>query len=416
MGSTAPSDAEAVASYAGLVAAPATRRPTPVFVLGLQHSGTTWLASILAQHSRVAAVVSAEQRGIHESILFSHFAPAYGDLNDDANFERFATDFTSSGFYLLSGADPSWLWDLRPRSYAEALRALMEEVARRRGGADLWIEKSPDHTLLAEELAEAFPDARFVGITRRPQTAIASRMWGGGRRPPPYPARLRVLLALSAWRTGERWLKRFSRDRDRCFLTTYERLVADPEAETRQICEFLGIAYEPAMLEPTFRANTSFESTDQRHRALSVPDKAVLATAGAAMWLVPSALWRKVVMWRRARVAARGGIVFPDWPWHRRDSDRLIFEILDSLTEDAELREGARSGEFSSFAPLCNDKFAAKALDPRNQSREFFERAFADPEVRRDLTDAVGREVYRRILREDADYVTPTPSAGVDRP
>jgi hypothetical protein len=372
------------------------------------------LASVLAQHSRVAAVLS-DERGIHESILFSHFAPAYGDLEDDANFQRFATDFTSSDYYQLSGVEPGWFSEVRPRSYAEALRALMEEVARRRGGADLWVEKSPDHTLLAEELATAFPDARFVGIARRSQAAIASRLWAGGQRPPAYPARLRVLLRLSAWRTGERWLKRFSSNGDTCFLTTYERLVADPEAETRRICTFLGIEHEPAMLEPSFRANTSFDSTDRRRRALSLPDKLVLAAAGAALRLVPSAAWRSMVMRHQARLAARHGIVFPEWCWRRRDADSLIFGIIDALTEDAELRDAARSDQFESFAELCNDKFVAKALDSRYQGREFFERAFADPEVRRDLAAAVGREVHQRLLRESDSFVAPTSGAGPER-
>ena len=386
------------------MAVPATR-PTPVFVLGLQHSGTTWLASILAQHSRAAAVRS-DRRGVHESILFSHFAPAYGELDDDANFERFATDFTTCDYYRLSGVTRRWFRDARPRTYAEALRGLMEEVARLQGGADVWVEKSPDHTLLAEELAAAFPDARFVGITRQARAAIASRLWSGGRRPPPYPQRLRLLLELSGQRSAERWLKRFCRAREACFLTSYERLLADPQEEARRICGFLGIPYEPEMLEPPFQPNTSFVSADQRRRALSIPDSLVLAAAQAGLRVVPAAAWRSVIVSHRARVAARGGIVFPEWCWRGRDADRLILGMIDSLVEDPELRHAARAGEFTRFAELCDARFAAKAVDPRNPGRRFFERAFADPQVRRDLADAVGREAYRRLRGAPAPSAT----------
>ena len=99
-----------------------TPDPIPVFVLGLQRSGTTWLASLLGGHPKVACVESADHFGIHESIFFSHFAREYGDLADDANFERFARDFGDSDYYLLSGVEERWLAERRPRSYTEAPR------------------------------------------------------------------------------------------------------------------------------------------------------------------------------------------------------------------------------------------------------------------------------------------------------
>src|SRR5919108_3944767 len=86
----------------------ASDRPTPVFVLGLERSGTTWLANILASHPQAVAVQSEDHFGVHESIFFSHFAPAYGDLNEEHNFRRFATDFTASDYYLLSGLPADW--------------------------------------------------------------------------------------------------------------------------------------------------------------------------------------------------------------------------------------------------------------------------------------------------------------------
>jgi len=80
--------------------------------------------------------------------------------------------------------------------------------------------------------------------------------------------------------------------------------------------------------------------------------------------------------------------------------DEVIHRITDSLAEDAELREAAEANPFANFALLFNQKFEEKAVDARNQSWEFFERTFGDPEVRRDLTDAVAREVYRRLVEE----------------
>ena len=77
--------------------------PMPLFVLGAQRSGTTWTANLLAAHPQVAAVQSDDHFGIHESIFFSHFARAFGDLDDDANFDRFVAQFVTSDYYVLSG-------------------------------------------------------------------------------------------------------------------------------------------------------------------------------------------------------------------------------------------------------------------------------------------------------------------------
>jgi hypothetical protein len=237
-----------------------------IAILGQHHSGTTWLANILANHPRVVAVQSDDHFGVHESIFFSHFARAYGDIADEANFRRFAADFATSDYYILTGLEADWLLRRRPRSYAEAFRAVMDEMARRRDG-DVWIEKSPQHTLLGEELAAAFPDARFVAILRRAHAVINSHVWLGGEpplyigRPPQYPARLVRLAKLCAvYALHDRWLRRFCRPRARCLLVTYESLTADPTEETARACEFLGIPFESSMLDLPWRKNTSKNS------------------------------------------------------------------------------------------------------------------------------------------------------------
>ncbi|MEO8092010.1 MAG: sulfotransferase [bacterium] len=296
--------------------ASAHSHPTPVFVLGWQRSGTTWLANILANHPGTIAVQSEDHFGVHESIFFSHFARAYGDLRDEANFRRFAADFTTSDYYLLTGLPPEFLIERRPRSYPEAFRAVMEEMARQRGDVEAWIEKSPQHTLLGEELSAAFPDARFVGIVRRPQGVIASHLWLDGQ-PPAYPSRLVRLLGLSlTCSVYERWLARFCRDHDECYLTSYEVLAADSAAETERICTFIGIEFEPAMLDVEWGRNTSFKSPRRSAGSLTTPDRQFVAAALTALRLIPLPVLRALVTRRHAR----RGIEWPPWCWRRRDA------------------------------------------------------------------------------------------------
>jgi hypothetical protein len=291
--------------------------PTPVFVLGLQRSGTTWLANVLANHPNAVAVQAEDHFGIHESIFFSHFARAYGDLDDDLNFRRFAAEFTTSDYYMLTGLPPDWLLSDRPGSYPEAFRNVMDEMARRRGGVQLWIEKSPTHTLLAEELAAAFPDARFVGIERRPEPVIASQLRLDGDEPLRYPRRLLRLLSMClTYSLNQRWLARFCRECDRCRSTSYEALSANPARETERICAFLGVRFTDSMLDLPWRRNTSFEGRHQRSGSLNSLDRALVTVAVALLRLVPLSLLRSF----HDRRKARHGIEWPDWCWRRRDA------------------------------------------------------------------------------------------------
>jgi hypothetical protein len=294
-----------------------------VFVLGLDRSGTTWLANLLANHPRAVAVQSHDHFGVHESIFFSHFARAYGDLRDDVCFQRFAADFTQCDYYLLTGIEPEWLVARRPRGYPEAFRAVMDEFAARQPEpARAWIEKSPAHTLIADALARDFPDARFVAIVRRHREVIASRLVVSGEPPPGYPGRVGRLLRLSRdCSLYERWLRRFCAGDDGRALLTYEALTADPASELARACEVIGLEFEPAMLDLPWRRNTSFEGKQARSRGLSLPDQIVTASALAAFGLIPAERLRAQVFARQ-----RGHeIEWPSWVWRRRDtSDALV--------------------------------------------------------------------------------------------
>lgn len=288
---------------------------TPVFVLGVQRSGTTWLANLLCGHPDITGVEAAEHNGIHESVFFSHFAQAYGDLADDATFDRFATEFCASDYFLLSGCDEAWFRAQRPRTYPAAFRLVMDALAARRS-ARYWVEKSPHHTVLGPELAAAFPEARFVAVVRDHVSLIRSRIWAFGRTPPPYPRRLVTLLrACAASSFYQRLLEAFAHDCDRAIVVRYAALRADTEGEMRRVTAFIGVPYEALMLEERYRPNTSFQRGDRdRSRGLTRLDRFVIRIGTTLARLVPLPVLAHI----EARRRRKRGVEWPSWVWKRR--------------------------------------------------------------------------------------------------
>jgi Sulfotransferase family len=288
-------------------------QPRPVFVLGLQRSGTTWIANLLCEHPEVAGVQAAEHRGIHESIFFSHFARAYGDLTDDDAFGRFARHLTSSDYYLLAGLPEHWLEQQRPTSYTEAFRLLMDEVANLKR-ASYWIEKSPHHTLLCDALAREFPDARFVCVVRSDVGLARSRLWAYGRTPQRYPGRFLTLArAAAANALYSRLLRRFARRCPRAILVTYEAMTEDLEREMRRVATFLDLAFDDRLLRSQYGANSSFGSDRARAQALSRIDRTVVGLLAAAAAITPLA-WLGSLERGRGRASE---LDWPAWCWTR---------------------------------------------------------------------------------------------------
>ncbi len=291
-------------------------RPTPIFVVGLQRSGTTWVANCLGGHPDVAVVEAEDHHGIHESIFFSHFARAYGDLADDGAYARFLEGFLTSDYFLLSGVAAGEFTAVRHRSYAEAFGFLMDRVARNQG-CRFWLEKSPDHTPFVADIRRAFPTAHFVCVSRNPRGLVRSRLHAYGRRPSRGLKRMvQVVKGGVAVSFYQRLLADFCRRDGLALLVRYDDLVAATEQGLREITEFIGCGFDEGILKERFAPNTSFSGTGKGARAgLGATDRFLLEASLGLTGLVPLAALRRIRDWK----VRRGGVRWPDWCWKRRD-------------------------------------------------------------------------------------------------
>lgn len=288
-------------------------KAVPIFVLGLQRSGTTWLANMLCQHPKCAGIQAEDHHGIHESLFFSHFAKSYGDLADDQNYQRFAEDFAKSDYFLLSNLPYSWLIQQRSRSYSGIFRALMDQVAAREG-ASHWVEKSPHHTLVCNELAAQFPDAKFLCVLRKPVTLMPSLLNAPWRRATSYPRRLITLAgACLSYTLFAKTLRRFAERHPSATLVSYESLAANTSEEARAMCRFVELPCRCDIQEVPFKPNSSFAKGRDRSEALSALDRLYIQLTLALLSLMPLCALSAV---DRLKNHFQGE-PWPEWVWRR---------------------------------------------------------------------------------------------------
>jgi hypothetical protein len=212
----------------------------PVFIVGMNGSGTTMLLDCLGRHPSLYAF-PRETRLI--PYLMAREA-SYGDLALDDNFRALWDDVCGLAvFREANGREPVPLpddWRHHPRSLAGVLDGVFRQFAAREGKRR-WCEKTPQHVQHLAALARRFPGAQFVHVIRDGRDCAVSfhRRWR--RRPELTIFRWKKVVSMG--RTQGRRL-----GPERYLEIRYEDLTASPEPSLRRICDFLGLAFHPSVL------------------------------------------------------------------------------------------------------------------------------------------------------------------------
>jgi hypothetical protein len=218
----------------------------PIFVVGVARSGTTLLSAMLSAHSRLdcgpESRFFARLRHLSVSQRQRLLAPEAwpGPAVD------FVATLSNQGhpvveLFGLSTGDVRGYLAERPPSVAAILESLTVLHAHRAGKAR-WIEKTPRHLLMTDTLWRHWPEARVVRIVRDPRD-VALSLAGM-----PF-AKESVVGNLVRVDQDDRASRRRIETDPRAMTLRYEDLVTEPERELRRVCEFVGEAWEPAMLD-----------------------------------------------------------------------------------------------------------------------------------------------------------------------
>ena len=209
----------------------------PFFVVGSARSGTTLLRVILNAHSQVA--VPPESRFITE--LWT----GTSEVDRDEFVARLSAHRQFQGWDLEPAAVLSRLPDRQVVPYPDAIEAAYAAYARARNKSR-WGDKTPRYVMSIPFLAELFPAARFIHLVRDGRNvALSYAKVPFGPKTVPKAAAVWSQRVTAGVRDGR------PLGDGRYMELRYEDLVADPEEQTRKLCQFIDLAFEPAMLDYT---------------------------------------------------------------------------------------------------------------------------------------------------------------------
>jgi hypothetical protein len=213
----------------------------PVVVLGVSRSGTTLLKAMLDMSSDLA--IPSE----------SYFIPQLWDRHGPwPDREAILADLGRIARACEWGVTPAVVRARLPAeaSFRDVIAAVYCSYAEARG-KHRFGDKTPAYMQHLELLERVFPGAQYVHIVRDGRDAALSFL-AMRRRPRFNWARPRGLGDFACqWDLEVRGARRFGVGvaRGRYLELSYEDLVAEPERRLREVCAFLGLAFEPGMLE-----------------------------------------------------------------------------------------------------------------------------------------------------------------------
>ena len=213
----------------------------PILILGSPRSGTTLVRLLLNAHSEVCA---PDELIFFGKAVFPAGARRWGRGEvPQATLANFVSHLTAR----LPAVSEEEVWNAihaLPRRDPRGVFVAVMEMLAANAGKPRWAEKTPGNVFYADVLAEMFPDAKFIFVRRDPRAVVASMSrvhW--------YPADS-VLNAmnhkhyLNAMVRAKRTLPAGS-----CKELRYESLLAAPEQELAELCDFLEMPFERSMLE-----------------------------------------------------------------------------------------------------------------------------------------------------------------------
>jgi hypothetical protein len=257
----------------------------PLFVVGMWRSGTSLLYALLNQHPQIGLMYESDLPLLAPLFLLGRKSKWWLTKFDSWNgaLTRHKID--------AAAIDPD-INDL-PRGFS----AIAQQYAAKTG-ATVWGCKSPNYYDCMKQLADWFPNAKFIVIWRDPADVCRSIV-RAAEKSPWFARKGMDLRALLGYRRMKQEADQLVRRGAAIYQLQYDDLVSDPETTLKAICDFIGVPFDSKM--------ASLEGADRsavykgEHHSM-VKSSTIVANRERPEVLSPalkSKIERYVVYWRK---------------------------------------------------------------------------------------------------------------------
>jgi len=232
-----------------------------LFVTGASRSGTTMLNRVL---------------GAHEKILGMNELHFFGDIWNPADNSSLSHDDAVRLASWILARQANGIWGRGPgpvetQKAKDLLRSLSADMTgmaiytqvvasfATQAGKSIACEQTPRNVFYARHILEKQKNAKVIQLIRDPRAVIASQKnrWKRkklGGTSTPWSEVVRVWMNYHPYTMTKLWMKAADagealKQHPRFFQLRFEDLVSNPEMVIADLCQFVGVDFQAAMLE-----------------------------------------------------------------------------------------------------------------------------------------------------------------------
>lgn len=252
--------------------------PTPVFLFGIPRSGTTLIGDILHRHR---CIETFDERELLPDTVWSEGRRLRAEGVDIAD--------------VIAGRRRVGEPDLD--GMRTTFRKLMQRQTRH-PDRPVKVDKSPFGLLYAGLVAQLFPDARIIFALRHPADVCLSCLMQEFASTDPLASFTAVEETADLYdRVMSFWMRARDVFPTAVHTVRYEALVTDPAAEIRRLTDFLGLDWDPGLLDPGRTVGRFTATPSYRQVARPIGGEAIGRWQRYRDYLAPG--WPKLEPWIR---------------------------------------------------------------------------------------------------------------------
>lgn len=228
-----------------------------IFIIGCPRSGTTLLQSLMTAHPEIA------------SFPESYFFQSLNGPWPWGSWLRIASPKAKIRFEnFLREVNEEQMCQYLPKfsifqdHYASAFVKALDTITQQQSKS-IWVEKTPQHMLYIDLIEWLVKDAKFVHIMRNGKDVVASLHDWALKYPEKSWSKLRDIdRSINLW-TKYAETSRSHLHKPNHLLVCYEKLVENPHSTLIEICKFISVDFDEAMLKQHIAASKKVVSQDE---------------------------------------------------------------------------------------------------------------------------------------------------------